>query len=106
ADAGLDWGMYNLAHRHATGLGAEQNHALAYQLYRRAAELGHAKSMNYVGRYLEEGVVGAADPEAAVDWYYRSAQRGDFRGQASYAGILAARGEIDQAVDLLARALS
>ena len=106
AEAGLDWGLYNYANLLATGRGVEQNHTLALDCYRRAAGLGHAKSMNLLGRYLEEGGVCPADPEAAWDCYRRSAEGGDFRGQFSYAAVLADAGRIDEAVDWLQQALA
>ena len=90
----------------ATGRGVVQNHALALACYRRAADLGHAKSMNLLGRYLEEGLVCQADLEAARDWYRRSAEGGDFRGQFSHAAVLADAGRIDEAVAWLQRALA
>jgi TPR repeat protein len=97
--------MYNLANLLATGRGVAVDHQQALALYRRAAELGHAKSMNLLGRYLEEGQVCPADPVAARDWYRRSAEAGDFRGQFSFAAVLADEGRIDQAVDWLEKAL-
>lgn len=106
AEAGLDWAMYNLANLLATGRGVTVDHQQALALYRRAAELGHAKSMNLLGRYLEEGQVCPADPLAAREWYRRSAEAGDFRGQFSYAAVLAAEGRVDEAVDWLEKALS
>ncbi|WP_404941862.1 tetratricopeptide repeat protein [Pseudomonas danubii] len=106
AEAGLDWGLYNYANLLATGRGVEQDHARALACYRRAAELGHAKSMNLLGRYLEEGLVCPADPQAAHEWYRRSAEGGDFRGQFSYAAVLADAGRIDEAVDWLQQALA
>lgn len=106
ADAGLDWAMYNLANLLATGRGVAVDHQQALALYRRAAELGHAKSMNLLGRYLEEGQVCPADPAAARDWYRRSAEGGDFRGQFSFAAVLAGEGRIDEAVDWLEKALA
>jgi TPR repeat protein len=106
ADAGLDWGLYNYANLLATGRGVAENHALALVCYRRAAELGHAKSMNLLGRYLEEGLVCQADPLAARDWYRRSAEGGDFRGQFSYAAVLAASGRIEDALHWLHQALA
>ena len=57
AEAGLDWGLYNYANLLATGRGGGQNHALALACYRRAADLGHAKSMNLLGRYLELSLI-------------------------------------------------
>jgi TPR repeat protein len=105
ADAGLDWAMYNLANLLATGRGVAVDHLQALALYRRAAELGHAKSMNLLGRYLEEGQVCGADPVAAREWYRRSAEGGDFRGQFSFAAVLAGEGRIDEAVVWLEKAL-
>lgn len=106
ADAGLDWAMYNLANLLATGRGVAVDHPQALALYRRAAELGHAKSMNLFGRYLEEGQVCPADPIAAREWYQRSAEAGDFRGQFSFAAVLADEGRIDDAVIWLEKALA
>jgi TPR repeat protein len=105
AEAGLDWAMYNLANLLATGRGVAVDHRQALALYRRAAESGHAKSMNLLGRYLEEGQACPADPVAARQWYRRSAEGGDFRGQFSFAAVLAAEGRIDEAVDWLEKAL-
>ncbi|WP_456023234.1 tetratricopeptide repeat protein [Pseudomonas protegens] len=106
AEAGLDWAMYNLANLLATGRGLAVDHLQALALYRCAAELGHAKSMNLLGRYLEEGLVCPADPLAAREWYRRSAEGGDFRGQFSFAAVLADEGRIDEAVDWLEKALA
>jgi TPR repeat protein len=106
AEAGLDWAMYNLANLLATGRGVAVDHLQALALYRRAAEVGHAKSMNLLGRYLEEGQVCAADPSAARAWYRCSAEGGDFRGQFSFAAVLAGEGRIDEAVVWLEKALA
>ena len=104
AASGLDWGMYNLANLVATGRGVRRNAAEAFALYCRAATLGHAKSMNLVGRHYEEGWQVAADPRVALHWYRRSAEAGDFRGQASFAAILTQAGRIDEAAAWLRRA--
>jgi TPR repeat protein len=106
ANVGLDWAMYNLANLLATGRRVAVDHPQALALYRRAAELGHAKSMNLFGRYLEEGQVCPADPIAAREWYQRSAEAGDFRGQFSFAAVLADEGRIDDAVIWLEKALA
>ncbi|WP_460368245.1 tetratricopeptide repeat protein [Pseudomonas sp. Tul1A2] len=106
AEAGLDWAMYNLANLLATGRGVATDRLQALALYRRAAELGHAKSMNLLGRYLEEGQVCPADPLAARDWYRRSAEGGDFRGQFSFAAVLAGEGRIEEALNWLGEAMS
>ncbi|MEJ5060635.1 MULTISPECIES: tetratricopeptide repeat protein [unclassified Pseudomonas] len=106
ADAGLDWAMYNLANLLATGRGVKPGQAQAVALYRRAAELGHAKSMNLLGRYLEEGEHCPQDRPSAREWYRRSAEGGDFRGQFSFAALLAEDGRIDEALEWLRKALA
>ncbi|UVK89241.1 sel1 repeat family protein [Pseudomonas sp. B21-051] len=106
AQAGLDWSMYNLANLLATGRGTTEDPSQALALYRRAAEQGHAKSMNLFGRYLEEGLFCPQDRVAAREWYRRSAQGGDFRGQFSYAAVLAEEGLTDEALDWLHKALA
>lgn len=97
AEHGLDWGMYNQANLLATGRGMAANPKRALQLYLQAAELGHAKSMNLVGRYLEEGLETPRDLPAAHAWYRKSALAGDFRGQASHAAVLAEAGRLQEA---------
>jgi TPR repeat protein len=106
AEAGLDWGQYNYANLLATGRGVAEDQPQALACYRRAAEQGHAKSMNLLGRYLEDGRFCPQDLHAAVDWYRRSAEAGDFRGQFSYAAVLADRGQIDAALQWLRKALA
>jgi len=105
-EQGLDWGLYNHANLLATGRGVNADAPRAFQLYLQAASMGHAKSMNLVGRYLEEGTVTAPDPTAALAWYQRSAEAGDFRGQASYASVLLQRGQVEEACAWLASALA
>ena len=105
AEAGLDWAMYNFANLLATGRGVLEDQQQALRLYQQAAEMGHAKSMNLLGRYLEEGRICAKDLQAARDWYRRSAEGGDFRGQFSFAAVLADEGNVDQALVWLRTAL-
>ena len=106
AEGGLDWAMYNFANLLATGRGVAEHQARALSWYRRAADLGHAKSMNLLGRYLEEGRFCQADPDAAFEWYRRSAEGGDFRGQFSYAAVLAQDGKVEEALVWLHKALA
>ncbi|KTC63577.1 hypothetical protein AO262_13560 [Pseudomonas fluorescens ABAC62] len=106
AQAGLDWGQYNYANLLATGRGVAQDQQQALAYYRLAAEQGHAKSMNLLGRYLEDGEVCPKDLAAAVEWYRRSAEGGDFRGQFSYAAVLADRDQVDLALEWLGKALA
>lgn len=97
AERGLDWGQYNYANMLAKGWGIECDMPAALDWYRQAAAQGHAKALNLVGRFYEEGWVVKADLAVAFDCYRASAQAGDFRGQCSYASMLVARGEIDDA---------
>lgn len=97
AEKGLDWGMYNYANLLTTGNGVSQDQVAALGWYRRAAETGHAKSLNLVGRFYEEGIAVAADKTMAFAYYRQSAHGGDFRGQYSYATMLAERGSINEA---------
>jgi TPR repeat protein len=105
AEAELDWGFYNYGNLLATGRGVNKDQARALACYTKAAHLGHAKSMNMLGRYLEEGVCCERDLPAAHDWYRRSAQGGDFRGQFSHAAVLADQGRSEEAVTWLETAL-
>lgn len=101
----LDWALYNLANLLATGRGVPRDPAHALALYMRAADLGHAKSMNLVGRHFEEGLCVPRDLALAREWYRRSAEAGDFRGQFSYAAVLAESGDLPAALPWLQRAL-
>ncbi len=89
---------YNLANLMAAGQGVPRDHAQAHALYREAAGQGYAKAWAKLGRYHEDGLVVPRDEAAAFDCYRRGAEGGDFRGQFSYAGMLAARGRIDEAL--------
>lgn len=106
AEHGLDWGLYNLGNLLSTGRGIQQDPRRALTCYRQAANMGHAKSMNLLGRFLEEGYFCQADLPGAYAWYRRSAEAGDFRGQFSYAAVLADQGHIEQAVGWLKTALA
>lgn len=101
AAKGLDAGMYNYANLLATGQGVEQDAAEALQWYRKAAALGHAKSMTKIGFFYEDGRVVAQDAAAAFTWFEGGARGGDFRGQYNYASMLAARGQMDEALEWL-----
>ena len=98
---GLDAGMYNYANLLATGQGVKQDPAEALHWYRKAAALGHAKSMTKIGFFFEDGRVVAQDAGAAFTWFEGGARGGDFRGQYNYASMLAARGQMDEALEWL-----
>jgi TPR repeat protein len=93
AELGLEWGMYNYANLLARGVAIPQNRPEAFRLYNAAVALGHAKSMNIVGRFVEEGWETQRDAVLAADWYRRSAEAGDFRGQFNHASKLVEQGK-------------
>ena len=97
----LDLGMYNYANQLASGKGVQQDHRAALGWYRLAADMGHAKSMTKMGRYYEDGLVVPRDMDAAFLCYQDGAQGGDFRGQFNLAGMLAAQGDMAEALQWL-----
>ncbi len=101
AHKGLDAGMYNYANMLAAGKGVAQNHTHALEWYRRAADLGHAKSMTKIGHYYEDGLVVQQDTDAAFFAFGEGAHGGDFRAQFNFAGMLAARGQMQEALHWL-----
>lgn len=101
AGLGCDWAVYNYAQLLAHGRGVEQNRAAAFAWFCMAASHGHARAMNFVGLYHENGWETPVDHEAAAQWYRRSAEGGDFRGQCSYASLLADEGRIDESLHWL-----
>ncbi|WP_236646534.1 tetratricopeptide repeat protein [Aristophania vespae] len=74
AQLGDLWGCYNLGIMTLRGLGIQANRADAYLLFRKAALQGHAKSMNLLARFIEEGWETPRNPQAALEWYKRSAE--------------------------------
>ncbi len=98
ASAGLDWGHYNLANMLLRGRGMTRDVAQAFECFMAAAMQGHAKSMNLVGRFHEEGWLAPPDPAEAACWYRRAAVGGDFRGQHNLAMVLAQAGQIGEAL--------
>lgn len=98
---GLPQAMYNLANLLASGLGVPQDHAAALTLYRNAADLGYAKAKTKIGRYYEDGLLVEQNTDAAFFCYREGAEGGDFRGQFCYAGMLAERGQLDEAAEWL-----
>ena len=98
AELGLDVGMYNYANQLAAGKSIAQDHVKALGWYSQAASQGHAKSMTKAGRYFERGIVVTRDLAKALSCYRQGAEGGDFRGQFCYAGMLAAQGNVAEAL--------
>lgn len=103
ARLGLPPAQYNLANLLAAGRGVKRDPAQAFALYRQAADQGYAKAFAKLGRFHEDGAVVPRDDDAAFACYRRGAEGGDFRGQFCYAGMLAARGRVADALAWLAK---
>ncbi|MER1966141.1 tetratricopeptide repeat protein [Castellaniella sp. GW247-6E4] len=98
AQGGLDWGMYNYATALALGRGVTEDRAAALDWFHRAAALGHAKSINMIGGFHEDGWVVPKNDALALNHYLRAAEGGDFRGQFNAARLLIAQGRLDEAM--------
>src|SRR3546814_15567678 len=70
----------------------------ALDWFRKAAGLGNAKSMNYIGSFYEDGWVVERDLDAAEEQYRMAAAGGDFRGQFNYARLRADKGDVETAL--------
>ena len=104
AERGLDWGMYNYATLLALGEGVALDRAGALGWFRKAAAMGNAKAINFVGSFYEDGWVVERDLKAAAHCYARAAHGGDFRGCFNHARMLGAAGKIEEAIGWLKRA--
>ncbi|WP_238332744.1 tetratricopeptide repeat protein [Acetobacter sp. DmW_136] len=93
-----NWGRYNLAIMTMRGIGMPQDLPSAFALFQEGAQAGHAKSMNILARFYEEGWVISRDKKKAITLYKQSAQKGDYRGQHNYAVWLAEQGHIEEAM--------
>ena len=103
AERGLDWGMYNYATLLALGDGVELDRATALDWFRKAAAMGNAKALNFVGSFHEDGWVVERDLTAAALCYAKAAAGGDFRGAFNHARMLGAAGRHEEAIDWLKR---
>ncbi|MNY25762.1 hypothetical protein D3C86_1595670 [compost metagenome] len=84
--------MYNFATSLALGRGIAASRAAAFTWFERAAARGHAKSLNVVGGFYEDGWHVARNLACAADHYRRAAAGGDFRGCFNHARMLALGG--------------
>jgi TPR repeat protein len=103
AERGLDWGMYNYATLLALGEGVAEDRPAALAWLRKAAALGNAKAINFVGSFHEDGWVVERDLALAAEHYARAAEGGDFRGCFNHARMLIQAGDRHGALRWLAR---
>jgi len=104
AESGLDWAMYNYATLLALGDGVAEDKAEALAWLEKAAALGNAKAVNFVGSFAEDGWAGPRDMAKAARCYAQAAQGGDFRGCFNHARMLADAGDVDGAVHWIGEA--
>ena len=104
AERGLDWAMYNYATLLALGDGVAEDKAAALRWLEKAAAMGNAKAINFVGSFAEDGWAGPRDMAKAADCYARAAAGGDFRGAFNHARMLGAAGHVDAALHWLRQA--
>lgn len=105
ADGHDPWGCFNLACLLLKGEGVAPDINGAMTLLVRSARKGNPKSMNLIGRSLEEGWRGRTDIAAARRWYLRAAQGGCFRGQYHTARFLLQDGDVEAAADWLEKSI-
>src|SRR6201991_1611131 len=96
-----DWARFNLGCLLLEGKGVARDTDEAFRLFMSGVEQGHVKSLNMVGRCYENGWGCAQNLAEAIQWFRRSAEAGDFRGQYSYAQVLIEHGMVDDALPLL-----
>lgn len=105
ADGGDPWASFNLACLLLKGEGVVPDLEGAMTLLMRSARRGNPKSMNLIGRSLEDGWRGRVDLAAARRWYSRAARGGCFRGQYHTARFLLQDGDIDGAAIWLEKSI-
>lgn len=100
---GLDWGMYNYATALTLGEGVAEDKAAALGWFEKAAAMGNAKAVNYIGSFHEDGWVVERDMTKAAECYRQAAEGGDFRGAFNHARMLLDAGHPEEACLWLAR---
>lgn len=105
AEKSSDWARFNLGCLLLEGKGIARDVDEAFRLFMSAVEHGHVKSLNMVGRCYEHGWGCAQNMAEAVQWFRRSAEAGDFRGQYRYAQFLIGQGMLDEALPWLRLAI-
>lgn len=89
--------MYNLATLYTLGEGVNEDRTEALRLFEQAAALGHAKSINMIGSFYEDGWVVERNLATAALHYQKAAELGDFRGQFNHARMLVAAADMEGA---------
>jgi TPR repeat protein len=82
AQQGNAEGQFRLARLvHEGGEGLKKSPEIAVQLYKNAADQGHALAQNWLGYCHQRGIGVAANDATAVEWYTKAADQGLAIGQ-------------------------
>ena len=73
--------QFFLGRAFARGEGVPRDDARAVELYRKAAEQGHAKAQNNPGSMFVQGLGVTRDETEAAKWSRRAAEQGSEKGQ-------------------------
>jgi TPR repeat protein len=73
--------IYNLGVHYEKGLGCSQDLEKAFELTKKAADLGMPKAMRIVGYNYDVGEGVEKDEKIAFSWYHKAAEAGDARAQ-------------------------
>jgi TPR repeat protein len=87
ADEGVAWSQTNLAEMYEKGNGVQKDIRLAAALYEKAARNGEDTGMCRWARYLESGEAGVTNRTEAVNWYRRSAAKGNKQAKKRLAAL-------------------
>jgi TPR repeat protein len=73
--------MFQQARALLRGDGVKKDNAKAFQLMQTAADLGHADAMGGLGYFYSQGISVPKDPEKALEWFRKGAEKGSAKSQ-------------------------
>ena len=76
--------MFQQARALLRGEGVKKDAAHAFQLMQSAADLGHADAMGGLGYFYSQGISVPKDPEKALEWFRKGAEKGSAKSQYNF----------------------
>ena len=73
--------MFQQARALLRGDGVKKDAAQAFKLMQSAADLGHADAMGGLGYFYSQGISVPKDPEKALEWFRKGAEKGSAKSQ-------------------------
>lgn len=73
--------MFQQARALLRGDGVKKDAAQAFKLMQSAADLGHADAMGGLGYFYSQGISAPKDPEKALEWFRKGAEKGSAKSQ-------------------------